>query len=62
MQFSGVLSKSPGDKVSLSLRRNTGKANQHDARVDQALTENKFTKVLIRRQQDCISPYFSRRV
>ena len=50
-----VLSKSSGDKVGLSLRRNTGKPNQHNTRLGQALTENKLAKVLVRREQNCVS-------
>lgn len=50
-----MLSKCPGEKLSLSLRRNTRKPNQHNAGVGQALTENKFAKILVCCQQDCIS-------
>jgi hypothetical protein len=48
-----VLSKSPGDNISLSFRLHPGKANQHNAGVEQPLAENQVSKVLICGQQNC---------
>lgn len=49
-----MVSKNVRDNVSLCFRGHTSKPNKHDTRVDQSLTENEFTKVLIRCQQDGI--------